>query len=70
VLHGSGDVDHTEDRVVGDNPDRTERSLGLEMALAVHPINAVVTDSNVRVGPQSDEASGELLFTVGTVEGR
>jgi hypothetical protein len=68
VDHRSRNIENSKDRFVADDRDRTAGSFELEGALAVHPVNALVADSDVGGWPQSDKGAGERLLTVGTHE--
>jgi hypothetical protein len=68
VLDRSRKIDDPEDRLVADDPNRTTCSFDLEITLAVHPIDAVIADSDIRGRPQPDEAASEWLLTAGTLE--
>jgi hypothetical protein len=69
VLDRSRNIDDPEDRLVADDPNRATCSFDLEITLAVHPIGAVVADSDIGGRPQPDGAAGEWLLTAGTLEG-
>jgi hypothetical protein len=66
VLHGPPEVSDAEYWFMTDNLNRTTRPFDLQSALAVHPIDAVITDPKIGVGPQPDKASGERLLAAGT----
>jgi hypothetical protein len=51
VLHRSGDIENPKDRFVADDRDRASRPLDLEGPLAVHPVDAVVADADIRRRP-------------------
>jgi hypothetical protein len=53
VLDCSCNIDDAEDGFVADDANWTTRPLDLEIALAVHPIDAVVTNPNVGFGPET-----------------
>jgi hypothetical protein len=68
VLHRTRNIDDPKDRFVANDLNRTTQPFDLKSALAVHPVDAVVTDSDIRGRPQSDEAASERFFTVRTHE--
>jgi hypothetical protein len=66
VINGSAEVEDTEQRFVPAQADLSAVRGHLLGALGIHPIEAVVADDEVLVGPQADKAFRVLTARTGT----